>query len=197
MLYALTVIIAYLLGAIPTSVIISKDIMKDDIRSHGSGNPGTTNMIRTFGIGHGILTFIGDVAKGVLGAFVGLWLVGDSRAMLVGAVAVVIGHNWSVFLRFKGGKGAATSFGAIIAVFPIWGLMGLGVFVLVVVLTKYVSMGSMLSTTFVWILAAVNHWNDIFTMICVTILWLMLIYRHRGNIQRLSNGTENKLSFKK
>lgn len=145
--YIMIIIIAYLLGNISTSYIVAKRLTGEDIRTQGSGNAGSTNVLRTLGKKAGALTFIGDVLKGIVAVFisemiakiVGLDVV---TAGYVAVVGVVCGHNWPAFLGFRGGKGVATSLGAMLAVNPIIALICLLVFIVIVAITKYVSLGS-------------------------------------------------------
>ncbi|MDR1773829.1 MAG: glycerol-3-phosphate 1-O-acyltransferase PlsY, partial [Clostridioides sp.] len=148
--YFLIAIISYLLGNISTSYIISKKISGVDIRTQGSGNAGSTNVLRTHGIKAGVATFLGDVLKGLLSViiagFIGSLIgINIEIAKYLAVVFVVCGHNWPVFMGFRGGKGVATSLGSMIAIAPVISLICLGIFILVVLLTKYVSLGSILA----------------------------------------------------
>lgn len=198
--YILTAIIAYLLGNISTSYIIAKKEAGIDIRTKGSGNAGSTNVMRTLGKKAGIITFLGDVLKGGLAVFVGYIIskilnIDTLTAKYVAVIAVVVGHNWPVFLGFRGGKGVATSLGAMLSVNPIPTLCCLIVFLIVVLITKYVSLGSILgissSSIFMYLM-------DKKEGIPITILLsLSVIYTHRENLKRVFSGTERKIGEKK
>ena len=198
--YILIAIISYLIGNISTSYIIAKRVAGVDIRTKGSGNAGSTNVMRTLGKKAGAFTFAGDVLKGVvsvlLGGFIsGLFGMDPLIGKYIAVVAVVSGHNWPALLGFRGGKGVATSLGAMLAVNPIAALSCLGVFIIIVVVTKYVSLGSVLSIS-------CSPFIMLYTgnkpgLIVTTFLALSVIFTHRTNIKRLMNGTEGKIGDKK
>lgn len=194
--YVFTCLIGYLLGSIPTSVIISKFILHDDVRQHGSGNPGSSNMIRTFGLKYGLIVLALDILKGLLAALVGRWLVGgDAGGMYYGAVTAVLGHNWSVFLGFKGGKGVATTVGASIIITP-WGtLIGIVIFLVVLFSSKFFSLASLCCLCSIWLVVIIFHFTDIAMIMTSTLLTLLAIYRHKDNISRLRAGTENRMNL--
>ena len=142
------IIISYLLGNISGGMIFGKLLFNKDIRDYGSKNAGTTNALRVFGIKAGALTFIVDVLKSLLACFIGMKLLGLSGILLAG-IFVVIGHNWPIFLNFKGGKGIASSFGFIIFLDYKIAIVAILIFVTIVILTKYISLASMITTTLV------------------------------------------------
>ncbi len=198
--YLIIIIIAYLLGNISTSYIVAKKLAGVDIRTQGSGNAGSTNVLRTLGKKAGAFTFVGDVLKG----FIAVWIAKIIAYVLhidvticayLAVVAVVLGHNYPVFLGFKGGKGVATSLGSMLAMNPVTALTCLGFFIIIVALTKYVSLGSILGIGLSPILMIINHnlkgvWVTLFLTISVA-------YTHKENIKRLLNGTERKIGEKK
>lgn len=194
------IICGYLIGTVSTGYIIGK-LRNLDIRDYGSGNAGTTNAFRVMGRSAGILTFIGDFLK----AFVPLMLIkyvflkdADYRdlAMLIFGFACVLGHNYPIWLHFKGGKGIAATGGVFVAFDPWILLPGIVIFGGVILVSKYVSLGSLcLSVLFpIWV-AVTRHDDPYFTaMLVVTLLFtLSAVLRHRSNIVRLLNGTENKV----
>ncbi len=198
--YILIIIIAYLLGNISTSYIIAKKMIGVDIRTQGSGNAGTTNVLRTLGKKAGAMTFIGDLLKGVLAVLIGKVIASISGvdvaiAGYLGVIGVVSGHNWPAFLGFKGGKGVATSLGAMIAMNPVLALSCFGIFLIIVAVTKYVSLGAIvgISMSPIMMLFTKNNKGLIITLF----LTVSVIYTHRENIKRLLNGTERKLGEKK
>ncbi|MCC0633173.1 MULTISPECIES: glycerol-3-phosphate 1-O-acyltransferase PlsY [unclassified Clostridioides] len=198
--YIIIAVIAYLLGNISTSYIVAKRIAGVDIRTQGSGNAGSTNVLRTLGKKAGAMTFLGDVFKGVIAV-----LISEIAAKLVGidtllagylaVICVVAGHNWPAVLGFRGGKGVATSLGAMLAVNPVITLMCLAVFILVVIITKYVSLGSVvgIGCSPIFMIIAKNKAG----LVVALFLSISVIYNHRANIKRLLNGTERKIGQKK
>lgn len=198
--YIIIAVVAYLLGNISTSYIVAKRIAGVDIRTQGSGNAGSTNVLRTLGKRAGAMTFLGDVLKGVMAV-----LISEFAARLVGidtllagylaVICVVAGHNWPAVLGFRGGKGVATSLGAMLAVNPVITLMCLAVFILVVAITKYVSLGSVvgIGCSPIFMIMVKNKAG----LIVALFLTVSVIYNHRANIKRLLNGTERKIGQKK
>ncbi|MBR5383835.1 MAG: glycerol-3-phosphate 1-O-acyltransferase PlsY [Clostridia bacterium] len=189
----LCLVIGYLLGSISVGVIYSKWLGRD-IRTAGSKNSGATNMTRIHGMLPGLVTFGGDCLKGVIAALIGKWIFGLPGAMLAG-MAVLIGHCWPVFFGFRGGKGVATAIGVGITVFPPYGLIGLAAGVIVMFVTKFVSLGSLVGVTLFAILVTILYG---FWPIGLWAIWmdLLVIWRHRENIKRLLNGTERKMGDK-
>ena len=139
----LTLVVGYLLGSISTGVILSRAFGHKDIRSQGSGNSGTTNMLRVMGKKFALLTFAGDLLKGIIAVLIGKALLGTQAGEIVGAFGAILGHNFPLYFGFKGGKGIATSFGCLLIVFPLQTLCAFGVFLLLVATTRYVSAGSL------------------------------------------------------
>ena len=149
LIYLIIIIIAYLLGNISTSYIVAKRLAGVDIRTQGSGNAGSTNVLRTLGKKAGALTFVGDVLKGLIAVLIARLIaygvhMDQSICAYIAVVAVVLGHNYPAFLGFKGGKGVATSLGSMLGMNPLVALMCLGFFIIIVAITKYVSLGSIL-----------------------------------------------------
>ncbi len=189
----LCLVIGYLLGSISVGVIYSKSLGRD-IRTAGSKNSGATNMTRIHGMLPGLITFAGDCLKGVIAALIGRWIFGVPGAMLAGA-AVLIGHCWPIFFGFRGGKGVATCIGVGISVFPLYGLIGLAAGVIVMLVSKFVSFGSLVGVTLFAILVTIVFG---FWPIGLWAIWmdLLVIWRHRENIKRLLSGTERKINDK-
>jgi glycerol-3-phosphate acyltransferase PlsY len=188
-------LVAYLIGSVPFGLLLAKAKGKD-IRKLGSGNIGATNVLRCLGKPAGITCFALDVFKGFLPAFFFPLLAetSASSAILFGAAAI-LGHNFPVFLNFKGGKGVATSAGVLIGVAPLAVVIGLLVWILVFYTSGYVSLGSIVAAAAVIVAGwALNYgW---LTATALTLLGALTIYRHRANIQRLLAGTENKFEKK-
>lgn len=196
---------AYLLGSIPTSVWVGKIFYHIDIREKGSGNAGATNTIRVLGIKAGIPVMIVDIAKGVLAVYLihffvpGAWT--SYRTVyveIVAGFAAVLGHVFPLFAGFRGGKGVATLFGMAIAIYPtvIW--IPVVIFVVILLSTGYVSLGSMLAgLSFPFTDIFIYHDHHPGKMTLAVVAAIFLIYTHRKNITRLKNGTENRFSYKK
>jgi len=188
------IIIGYLLGSIPSSFIAGKIARNIDIRQYGSGNAGATNVLRVLGLKAAIPVFLADVLKGVLATLIGRWMVGETGAALAGFAAIV-GHNWPVFLNFRGGKGIATSFGVLLVLFPLISFILFVAGVIVIAITKYVSLGSITAAVLFPILLAIFGYGWKIVLFGVAVGGLAL-YRHRSNISRLLEGRENKLGQK-
>lgn len=210
--YIIIAIIAYLIGSINFSILISKKKAGYDIRQKGSGNAGTTNMLRNLGKKYAAITLICDVLKGVvaigIAIIVGNILGDTNKALLVqiAGVAVVIGHTFPIFFGFKGGKGVATSLGILLMTNWQLGLICLVFALVLMALTRVVSMGSIAAailypvlTLFVggghYIVESSGLGNGYF--IYSVILVIIVIFNHRENIKRILSGTENKISFNK
>ncbi len=198
--YILIIMIAYLLGNISTSYIIAKKMIGVDIRTQGSGNAGTTNVLRTLGKKAGAMTFIGDLLKGIIAVIIAKLIAQKSGldvaiAGYLGVFGVVCGHNWPAFLGFKGGKGVATSLGAMIAMNCVLALSCFAIFLVIVAITKYVSLGAIVGISMSPIMMLLTKNNK--GLIITLFLTVSVIYTHRENIKRLLNGTERKLGEKK
>lgn len=210
--YILMAIIAYCIGSVNFSVIISKKVAGFDVREKGSGNAGSTNMLRSVGKGAAALTLLCDVLKGVVSIIIAIILgniIKDSNKELllqIAGIAVVIGHTFPVFFGFKGGKGVATSLGILLMSNWQIGLICLVFALALMILTRIVSLGSCAAAVLFPVLTLfVNENYTVLTegkkgssyFIYSLILAAIVLYNHRSNIKRLLNGTENKLSFKK
>ena len=190
--YILTAILAYLIGSIPSGLILGKLFWHKDLREHGSHNIGATNAWRTLGKGAGIAVFIADSLKGQAGVAVGLVLVGTPLAAVIGGLFAIIGHSFSIFLRFHGGKGVATSLGVLTMLMGNVTLIVFAVWFAIVYTTRYVSLGSVVAGFLTPILAALFGYPMEYVLFTV-IAAILVIVRHRENIVRLMNGTENKI----
>ncbi|MFK2825166.1 glycerol-3-phosphate 1-O-acyltransferase PlsY [Bacillus sp. B190/17] len=192
MIIAVIILLAYLLGSIPSGLIVGKCFFGIDIREHGSGNLGATNSFRTLGVKAGIVVTLADILKGTAATLLPLWLSPDLDPLIAG-VAAVIGHMFPVFAGFKGGKAVATSGGVLLGVQPVMFLVILLSFFISLYLTKYVSLSSMIvavvAVTYAIILGSLP------LIIVVGILAFFVIYRHRSNISRIKNKTEPKITW--
>ncbi len=191
----LACIAAYFLGNISPAILVSRALGgKDgDIRKQGSGNPGTTNMLRVYGKKAAAVTLLIDVLKGVAAVLIGRAVGGAPLAYLCGFLAE-LGHMYPVCWGFKGGKGIATGLGILLAISPVYGLLELAVAVVVFVATKMVSPGSLIAAAAMPVLA--RFFAPGFEWYAL-ILAVLVIYKHRSNIQRLLRHEESKISFKK
>lgn len=199
-------IVGYLLGSVNTSLVLSKLLYKEDIRKKGSGNAGTTNALRSYGKKFAVCTLLGDLIKGIIAVLLA-WLVAPAQwnqlAGVIAGGAAILGHNFPVFFGFKGGKGVLTTFAVMVVITPVPALIALLVFIALVAVFRYVSLGSITAAaTLPFIVYFRGDYMDIsggFT----PIFWmsvgvvLLIIIRHHANIGRLIKGTESKLSFKK
>ena len=199
-------IIAYLIGSLSSSVIISKKFAGFDVREKGSGNAGTTNVLRTVGKKAALITLICDVLKGVIAIGVAL-LIGKqfpevNRAFLVqvAGILVVVGHTFPIFFKFKGGKGVATSLGVLLMTNWQVGLICLVFAIMLMAVTKMVSLGSIMAAILFPVLTIFikdNYIADGYNYIIFGIaMAVLVIFNHRSNLKRIYNGTENRLSFK-
>ena len=211
------IILSYLIGSIPTSIIISKAAKGIDIREHGSGNAGGTNVMRVLGWKHGILVILLDALKGVLAVvivarlhygtmpFQNLTPFDDfTLVQIIAGISAVIGHIWTVFAGFKGGKGIATALGMLLMIVTVDMLIAIGVFVLVVTFSRYISLGSLAGAVAVQLTLIVREnvfkveipsYNTLLPFLILVAL--LVIFTHRKNVIRLLNGSESKISFSK
>ena len=208
--YIIIAVIAYLIGSINFSIILSKRMAGFDIREKGSGNAGTTNMLRAVGKKAAVITLICDILKGVVSILIAV-LAGKivknlDNALLVqlAGIFVIIGHTFPIFFKFKGGKGIATALGVLLMINWQIGLICLIFALVLMALTKMVSVGSIAAAILFPILVAFIDQNYIVPtsnsnwsyLVFSIIIALLVIFNHRANVQRILNGTENKISFK-
>lgn len=210
-------LISYLLGSLNFGVILSKKLENDDVRQHGSGNAGTTNMMRSYGKCVGILTIIGDIAKVFVAIYLTISILENTiiynaiyelvescksnvdfeiLVKLYSGLFAVIGHIFPCYFGFKGGKGVATSGGMVIAIDWRIALILLVIFAVTILVTKYVSLGSILMAVFFPVFMGVFHRS--FILVCISLVFtIIVVVAHRENIKRLFNHTENKIGNKK
>ena len=205
--FVVMAIVSYFVGCFNFALLISK-IKHKDVRKMGSGNPGTMNMSRQFGLKIGGLTLLCDMIKGGLPlliayfifrncVFAGTDVLVSDLARYVCGVSVIVGHIYPVTMKFKGGKGIATSFGCLLIVFPVQTLCAFGVFLLIVALTRYVSAGSLgAAVTLPFFIMLTTPCNPVIWGSVIAIC-LLAIWRHAPNIKRLMNHTESKISLSK
>jgi len=191
-MFIFVIVLAYFLGNISPSTLIGR-AMGVDIKKEGSGNAGTTNALRVLGKKAAVITLVVDIGKGVIAVLLGNVLAGPEAAMYC-ALAAFIGHIWPVMFGFKGGKGVAVAFGGIVAINWQLGLLCLAIVAIIVLVTRMVSAGSVSVAIVFPVLAYFMEPDFLYVGIAMAAL---LVYKHKGNIQRLIRGEENKLSFKK
>ncbi|PGY06500.1 glycerol-3-phosphate 1-O-acyltransferase PlsY [Bacillus sp. AFS031507] len=193
----LILVLAYLLGSIPSGLIIGKVFYKTDIRQHGSGNLGGTNTFRTLGVKAGMAVTLADILKGTLAASLPYLFHVDVNPLLAGVLAV-IGHTYPIFAGFRGGKAVATSGGVVLFYAPYMFITVLVIFFISLYISKYVSLSSMIAgitaVLFAIVTGIIRDW-DIPLLIVVFLLASFVIYRHRANIKRIINKTEPKIKW--
>lgn len=198
------VVLGYLIGAIPVGVVVGKLRRGIDVREHGSGSMGMTNVMRTVGHGAGALVFLADVAKGAVVVALAWAIIGSGSDMffwgqVAGGVAAVIGHSWPVYIGFRGGRGISTGFGAILVLSWPVALIAFAVFLVVVGLSRYVSLGSILGATTMLVALIpfiVYDMEPVAYIVFAAAVVPLIVFRHRGNISRLLSGTESKIGQK-
>lgn len=191
------IVAAYLVAGVPWSVVLGKMLKGVDVRAYGSGATGATNSLRVLGWRISVVVFMLDFSKGLVPIVVGRWLEFPNWAIALVAVVSVVGHCWSPYIGFKGGKGMATGGGSAVGLFP-WLFLLLLLIVAVVWRTRYVSLGSVLSAFIgstlvflVWLFDGVPGW----WVLAIFAISGIIIWQHRGNIDRLRNGTERKFGM--
>jgi acyl phosphate:glycerol-3-phosphate acyltransferase len=216
-LLAAIIILSYLVGSIPTSIIITRAVKGVDIRNFGSGNAGGTNVMRVLGWKHGVLVILLDALKGVIAVvliarlhygnipFENVTPFDDfTLVQIIAGIAAVVGHIWTVFASFKGGKGIATALGMLLILVTIDMLIAIGIFILVVTISRYVSLGSLIGAISVPLTLIIRenvfhvnipHYSTVLPF--VILVSLLVVYTHRKNVARLFSGRESKVNFKR
>ena len=185
-------LLGYVFGSIPCGLWLVHAFHGIDIRNYGSGNIGTTNVFRTVGPKTAAIVLIGDMLKGILALYIISKFTADPLIIAVTALGALLGHNYSLFLDFKGGKGVATGLGLFLYMLPMGAAAGLGVWLLIVLVTRYVSLGSIAAA----IVAAATGWYLDYPVpyaVFGTLAGLFVVIRHKDNMKRLVNGTESKI----
>lgn len=196
-----TAVAGYLLGSLNTSLIVGK-FYGVDVRSHGSGNAGATNTLRVLGKKATVFVTLGDILKGIIACLIGHFLVGNVEGygnvgLMAGGISAIFGHNWPVFFGFKGGKGILTSLAVVLMMDWRIGLILLSIFLVVVLLTRYISLGSIIASALFPVFSAMPVFGRSYLFVLFALaIAALAIYRHKANISRLFKGTESKFGSK-
>lgn len=202
----LIILLSYLAGSIPTSIICSKLFRGIDIRDHGSGNAGGTNAIRVLGWEIGVLVMMVDVGKGVMATLLISQIRIDTLSLqpdlvqIIAGLSAILGHVWTIFAGFKGGKGVGTATGMLFSLYPIAGLICLTIFLLVLFTSKYVSLSSMIAAvSFPIVVILFKNWRGYSNELIYFAIFiaLLIVFTHRSNIKRIIKGQEGKIGRKK
>ncbi len=191
----LCLVLGYLIGSLNFAIIYSK-LKKDDIRNHGSGNAGATNVLRTYGKLPAAIVFLLDISKGVIAILLVRSVFDGMIFDCAAALGAVLGHNFPVYYKFAGGKGVSTSLAVLLTLHYPTALVAMATFIIVVLISKIVSLSSILASVAAMIFAFIVFRIDTFSVFCL-IIGILCIFRHRSNIKRLIEGTENKLGQKR
>ena len=186
--------VAYILGSIPFGLIIAR-LRGVNLRGQGSGNIGATNALRVMGKKAGAITLLGDLLKGALAVWLALYFSGR-EAGFIAAAAAVLGHDFSIFAGFKGGKGVATSFGVLLALEPVLALIGFGVWILAVILSRLSSLGALVSFGLLPLWCFILKGGDRTLLALAFFLTALIFIKHRENIGRLARGKESRVGKK-
>lgn len=194
LLIIISLLLAYLLGSIPSGLIIGKTFYKIDIREHGSKNLGATNSFRVLGFKPGLTVTLMDILKGTFATLLPGLLGADIHPLIVGVVAV-IGHMFPIFANFKGGKAVATSAGVVLAYQPLLFVLAILFFFITLYISKYVSLSSMIAALASLMYCLIFRFNDWSLITVILILTIFIFYRHRANIKRIIEKTEPKIKW--
>ena len=194
-----TAVVGYYLGSVNFGIILSKFKYKDDVRSHGSGNAGSTNVMRTFGKKMAVVIFLLDFSKAVIACVIGKILLTTMGGAIAG-LFVIVGHTAPVFYKFKGGKGAACLAGVAFALSLLSFVILFPTFILIVLMSRYVSLGSIMASMLFPVIHRAFYVNDTnpdegWTLLASIFIMGIVVFMHRENIKRIMNGTESKMSF--
>lgn len=197
----LVAVVSYFLGCCNSALILSKYILKDDVRQHGSHNAGLTNFYRTFGTKMVVWVILGDLAKAVISCLLGGWLLSQYAGLtivvgkLIGGIFCMLGHSFPCMFGFKGGKGVLCGAGVILTIDWRVALICLGAFAVLVAITRWVSLGSMVAAVLFPITCAVLY-RDVLTVLLAVVAGALVVVRHRENAKRIAHGEENRFQFK-
>ncbi len=194
--YIIVIILSYLLGSIPTGLLVGKALGGIDIRRYGSGNIGATNTLRVLGPKASAIVLIADFAKGALPVMLVALLTDNEVYKILAALGALVGHNWSIYMGFQGGRGVATGVGGLIVVSPILGAINVGSGLAVIIASRYVSLGAIVGgsliifvTALLFSIGAVSVQRFLYVVVGAT----MILFKHRANLERLLKGQEHRL----
>ena len=194
--YAIVIPLAYLMGSISWGYILLQWNMGVDVREYGSGRTGMSNVLRTGGVKSAAVVLTLDIAKGIIAVILARQIIGTHSAEVTAGLIVLVGHNWPVFLGFKGGRGILTALGGLALMVPVAALVATATFLTITYLSRYISLGSvvgvMIGAITILVLALVDMNSDIY-MIYGFIAGIIIVWQHRDNIQRIREGTERRL----
>ncbi len=198
-MYGVLPIAAYLFGSIPVGYLIPRLVSGIDIRTTGSGNPGFTNVFRTTGTVQGVIVLVWDIGKGILAVLLTRHLGGGELLVVVTGAAMIAGHVCPIYMRFHGGKGVATALGVLGSILPLQTLIVFVLFVVVVAITRYISLGSVVGSLSLPVVLIIGRWGGRETqtvhIVFASIVALVVLIRHLSNLRRIAGGTENRFSF--
>lgn len=192
----LLALVAFLIGSVPFAIVSSKLFRLEDPRQYGSGNPGATNVLRSGNKPAAIMTLVGDCAKGWFVVWLAAWLGFSAGEAALAGLCALLGHVFSIFLRFKGGKGVATAFGVILGISPLIALIALCTWLVTAFATRYSSVAA-LSAAAIAPVSSLLLINDAPVFGVFLVMAALLVWRHADNIRKLKNGTEGKIGAKK
>jgi len=196
--FAAVVIGSYLIGSIPCGLILGK-LRGVDVREYGSGKTGTTNVLRTIGKKAAAVALVCDLLKGVIAVILAGYVLGSPVGEMAAGFAAVAGHDWSIFIKFKGGRGVTTSLGGLLVMVPLAGVGSIAVFVLVIALSRYASLSSIvgaLAGVAIMVALTALDWAPWEYLVYTGVVVALIVFQHRDNIGRLLSGSENKLGQK-
>lgn len=191
----LLVILSYLIGSVSFGYLIAKKIKGIDIRGIGSGSTGATNTARALGLKFFVIVLILDALKGLIVILIASGLLMENWAVLLCGGAVIIGHNWPVFSDFRGGRGVATTFGVFLGIVPWPALIVFGIFILIILFTRYVSLGSIVGALVIPVVIIIKGYSWEYLVFSLAVC-LLLLWRHKPNIKRLLRGKESRFGEK-
>lgn len=193
-------IVAYLFGSIPVGYLLPRFVSGIDIRTKGSGNPGFTNVFRTTGTVQGVIVLVWDVGKGVLAVLLSRHAGCGEFLVVVTGAAVIAGHVWPVYMKFRGGKGVASAIGVLGSILPLQTLIAFGLLLIIVAATRYISLGSVVFGLSLPVLLLAGGWMGMeirmVHLVFASIIALVILIRHISNLRRIAGGTENRFSFR-
>lgn len=193
MMQILLILLSYLIGSIPFGYLVGKYGKKIDIREYGSGNIGASNIFRVLGVKYALIVLIGDCLKGLLAVLLAKYIISEQILFyLIIGISAIVGHNWSIFLKLKGGKGIATTYGVVLAFYPLIAIISALIWGIIVLKTRFASLGSIVSVFFITLLSFLFTTPFEFRLFTI-VIFVFALLRHSTNIHRLIDKKENKI----